>query len=282
MLTISQLAAHAGVTVRAVRHYHKIGLLPEPERDHSGYRAYDAGAVVRLIRIHTLADAGVPLARVQELLDAAPDDFTDGVEKIDKELRTEIRRLQDTRKRLARLAAGEQLALPPSVVGYLDRLRALGMNERYVELERDAWIMIAAQIPHLIDAVVVQKHQALQHPDMIKLYGIVNEALDWSDDSPRIVEIVDLLERVMIAAVEAGATGGYDMDDNLVHLMDSAMLEAAPGAQRILALLEERGWKGWTRIERVPIERLSALGDPGGSVQRETVGRRDVGTEPAR
>ena len=30
MLTIGQLAAYAGVTVRAVRHYHQIGLLPEP------------------------------------------------------------------------------------------------------------------------------------------------------------------------------------------------------------------------------------------------------------
>ncbi len=42
MLTISQLAAYAGVTVRAVRHYHQIGLLPEPERDASGYRRYGA------------------------------------------------------------------------------------------------------------------------------------------------------------------------------------------------------------------------------------------------
>ena len=62
MLTISQLAAYAGVTVKAVRHYHAKGLLPEPERDHSGYRRYDAQAVVELIRIRTLADAGVPLA----------------------------------------------------------------------------------------------------------------------------------------------------------------------------------------------------------------------------
>ncbi|RZT17426.1 DNA-binding transcriptional MerR regulator [Kribbella sp. VKM Ac-2569] len=256
MLTISQLAAHAGVTVRAVRHYHKIGLLPEPERDHSGYRAYDAGAVVRLIRIHTLADAGVPLARVQELLDAAPGDFTDGVEKIDKQLRTEIRRLQNTRKRLAKLAAGEHLALPPSVVDYLDRLRELGMDERYVDLERDAWIMIAAQVPHLVDDVIVEKIEALQHPEMVKLYRIVNESLDWTDDNPRIVEIVDILESLMVAAVHAGATGSYGLDDDLVRLMDSAMLEAAPGAERILALLEERGWKGWTRIERVPLDRL--------------------------
>ncbi len=70
MLTISQLAAYAGVTVRAVRHYHQVGLLPEPARDASGYRRYDATDVVRLIRIRTLAEAGVPLARVQDLLDA--------------------------------------------------------------------------------------------------------------------------------------------------------------------------------------------------------------------
>src|SRR5689334_18610489 len=112
MLTISQLASYAGVTVRAVRHYHKIGLLPEPERDNSGYRSYNSAAVVRLIRIHALADAGVPLARVQQLLDAEPDEFELGIQEIDKELRAEIRRLQDSRRRLARLAAGDQLALP--------------------------------------------------------------------------------------------------------------------------------------------------------------------------
>lgn len=70
MLTIGQLASYAGVTVRAVRHYHAKGLLPEPERDHSDYRRYDAHAVVELIKIRTLADAGVPLARVRELLAA--------------------------------------------------------------------------------------------------------------------------------------------------------------------------------------------------------------------
>ncbi|MEO7944436.1 MAG: MerR family transcriptional regulator, partial [Marmoricola sp.] len=57
MLTISQLAAYAGVTVRAVRHYHQVGLMPEPARDSSGYRTYDAADVIRLIRIRTLAEA---------------------------------------------------------------------------------------------------------------------------------------------------------------------------------------------------------------------------------
>jgi DNA-binding transcriptional MerR regulator len=256
MITISQLAAYAGVTVRAVRHYHQIGLLPEPERDHSGYRTYDAAAVVRLIRIHTLADGGVPLARVQELLDADPEEFADGVQEIDRQLRAEIRRLQDTRKRLARLAAGEHLALPHSVVDYLDRVRALGVAERYIEMERDAWIMVAAQVPHLIDAIIAKKHEDLDHPDMVKLYGLLSEPLDWPADDPRIVEIADIVERLMIRAVEAGETGADGLDDQFVDLLDATMLESAPGAARVLAILEERGWKGWTRMERVPTDRL--------------------------
>lgn len=256
MLTISQLAAHAGVTVRAVRHYHRIGLLPEPERDRSGYRTYDAAAVVRLIRIRTLADAGVPLARVQELLDAGPEEFAEGVQEIDKDLRAEIRRLRGTRRRLARLAAGEHLALPQSVVDYLARLRGLGVEERYIEMERDAWIMVAAQVPHLIDAVIAQKHEQLDDPDMVKLYSLLKGALDWAADDPRVVEVADIVERLMMRAVEAGEVGADGFDDQFVDLLDSTMVESSPGAERVVAILEERGWRGWTRIERVPAHRL--------------------------
>ena len=138
MLTISQLAAYAGVTVRAVRHYHAKGLLPEPERDHSGYRRYDAAAVVALIRIRTLAEAGVPLSRVQELLDADDEAFAAAIEEVDHRLRAEIRERQRHRERIARLAAGDSLALPPEAVAYLQRLRQVGVEEQVVEAERDA------------------------------------------------------------------------------------------------------------------------------------------------
>ncbi|HYK31487.1 MAG TPA: MerR family transcriptional regulator, partial [Streptosporangiaceae bacterium] len=52
-LTIGQVADYVGVTIRAIRHYHQRGLLAEPERDYSGYRRYDANAVVDLIKIKT-------------------------------------------------------------------------------------------------------------------------------------------------------------------------------------------------------------------------------------
>jgi DNA-binding transcriptional MerR regulator len=255
MLTIGQLATYAGVTVRTVRHYHQIGLLDEPERDHSGYRSYDAAAVVRLIRIRTLAEAGVPLARVQELLDAGPEEFARGIEEVDEQLRAEIRRLQSNRQRIARLAAGEHLALPRSVVDYLDRLRGLGVDERYIELERESWIMIAAQVPDLIDSIIVSKHKELDDPDTVALYRLLSEAIDWPEDDPRVVELADILERLMLRALEAGGMDGDELDsfdDPFVDLLDAATVESAPIAERLLEILEERGWKGWTRIERVP------------------------------
>src|SRR5688500_4658280 len=101
MLTIGQLAAYAGVTVRAVRHYHQVGLLPEPERDASGYRRYGATAVVSLVRIRTLASAGVPLSEIGRMLDADGSAFAEAVERIDSRLREEIERLETSRKQIA-------------------------------------------------------------------------------------------------------------------------------------------------------------------------------------
>jgi DNA-binding transcriptional MerR regulator len=260
MLTISQLASYAGVTVRTVRHYHQIGLLAEPGRDHSGYRSYDAAAVVRLIRIRVLADAGVPLARVQELLVAGPEEFAQAVEEIDKALSADIRRLQSNRKRIAKLAAGDNLALPQNVVDYLDRLRALGIGEGYIELERDAWIMLAPQIPLDIDSVVAEKHRQLdENPDMIRLYRLLSSVSEWSPDDPRLVELADVVEHLRIRAIQSGEVeiGDADASDPFAALLDAAMAESTPVARRLLAILEQRGWRGWTHLERVPEARIS-------------------------
>jgi DNA-binding transcriptional MerR regulator len=260
MITIGQLAKYAGVTVRAVRHYHQIGLLAEPERDQSGYRVYDARAVVRLIQIHTLAEAGVPLARVEELLDAGPEEFTREIAEIDRQLRAKIKRLERNRSQIAQLAAGEQLALPDSVVGYLDRLRGLGIDERYIEMERDSWIMIAARVPHEIDSLINKKHQELDTPDMAELYRLINASLDWAPNDPRIIKIADVVERIMIHAVETGEAGVNDTDgddDQFIDLLDATMLESSPIAARVIAILHERGWRGWTRIDQIPADRLT-------------------------
>lgn len=253
MLTISQLAAYAGVTVRAVRHYHQIGLLPEPPRDGSGYRAYSAADVVRLIRIRTLAEAGVPLARVQQLLDATPAEFGEAVAQIDTALRAQVRELQEHRRRIARLAAGDSLALPPEVVTYLDRLRADGAHEALVEGERDAWILVAARWPEKIAEFMADKMAQLDDPRTMRLYRVIGELLEDGVDDDRLSSLADLLAELV---EESAARGELDQqneewsDDAFIALLDSFASEAHPMIERLQELMAERGWTGWTRIER--------------------------------
>jgi len=250
MLTIGQLAAHAGVTVRAVRHYHAKGLLPEPERDASGYRRYDAKAVVELIKIRTLAEAGVPLARVEELLQADQAQFASAVAEIDARLRAEIRERTRHRERIARLAAGDSLALPPEAVAYLDRLRELGVPERMIEGERDGWILVAAHSPEQMPGWIALKREQIEDPEVIDLYQRLGEAIDWQPDDPRLPELAD---RLAASIAEAGEWEQYDSGDvlsvDLVELVDSFFVDAVPVARRLMQLLEERGWSGWTQFE---------------------------------
>jgi DNA-binding transcriptional MerR regulator len=251
MLTIGQLASYAGVTVRAVRHYHAKGLLPEPERDRSGYRSYDAQAVIELIRIRTLAEAGVPLARVRELLAAEPAEFDAAVADIDRRLRAEIAERQRHRQRIARLAAGDSLALPPEAVDYLRRMRELGLSRLMIDGERDSWILVAAQLPEHMPLYMKLKQQQLDDPATLQLYRDLDEAITWDADDPRVPAIGDRL----VALIETGADDwdGTDdmMPDELARLLDSIFLDMVPMARRLLDLLEERGWRGWTKLERI-------------------------------
>lgn len=250
MLTIGQLAAHAGVTVRAVRHYHAKGLLPEPERDASGYRRYDATAVVGLIKIRTLAEAGVPLARVKELLQADDVQFAEAVAEIDKRLRAEIRERQRHRVQISRLAAGDSLALPPEAVAYLDRLRELGMPERMIAGERDAWILVAAHSPEQMPTWMALKREQIEDPEVVELYQRLDEAIDWQPDDPRLPDLADRLAALNATSDDWVEHAPDDaMAGELVELLDSYFVDAVPVARRLMQLLEERGWTGWTQVE---------------------------------
>ncbi len=266
MLTISQLASYAGVTVRAVRHYHAKGLLPEPARDHSGYRRYDAGAVVQLIRIRTLADAGVPLSRVHDLLAADGEDFAAAIADIDRRLRAEIRERQRHRERVAQLAAGDRLALPAEAVDYLDRLRELKVPQLAIDVERDAWILVAAQIPDQMPALMALKRAQIEDPAVTSLYLDLVEAADWDTDDPRLPAVADRLVAVIEAEESSsrGTDADYPLDDQLVALLDEVFLNAVPAGRRLLDLLEERGWTGWTRLQRIGPSADLATASPDG------------------
>lgn len=255
MLTIGQLAAYAGVTVRAVRHYHQIGLLPEPERDASGYRRYGATAVVSLIKIRALANAGVPLSHIGQMLEADAPAFAEAVHRIDSHLRDEIERLEASRKQIAQLAAGDSLALPPEVVSYLDRLREIGASERMLEGERDGWILVAARWPDRIREWMPGKLAQLDDPRLVRLYRVLSELLDSDagDDDPRPQEAADIMADLFEQAYASGEINPDDVahDDLAFDLLDALAVEFDPRTQRMLDLMRERGWTGWNRPERL-------------------------------
>ncbi|GGR87851.1 MerR family transcriptional regulator [Micromonospora fulviviridis] len=254
MLTIGQLAAYAGVTVRAVRHYHQIGLLPEPERDASGYRRYGATAVVSLIKIRTLANAGVPLSEIGRLLGADDSTFAEAIERIDGHLRDEIGRLETSRKQIAQLTAGDSLVLPVEVTCYLDRLRQIGASPRMVEGERDGWILIAARWPDRIREWMPAKLAELDNPQVVRLYRLISEILD-SDaaDDPRLEEVADIMAALAEQAFAAGDPdpGDETHDDLPFDLLDALAVEYDPRARRLRDLMRQRGWARWTRLERL-------------------------------
>jgi DNA-binding transcriptional MerR regulator len=191
MLTIGQLAAHVGVTVKAVRHYHRLGLLPEPARDDAGYRIYGAQAVIDLTRIKVLRDAGIPLRNIPGLLRADHDALTTTIDDIERDLDARISALERRKAQVRKLGSGDNLYLPPAVVSLLDHLRGLGVPEPVVTMERDGWILWSATSPHDVNRLAQSKLRQLADPDVRDKYLMYARAATWSPDDPRLAELAD-------------------------------------------------------------------------------------------
>ena len=67
-MKIGQLAREAGVPIDTVRYYERNGLLPEPQRQASGYRAYRPEDVQRLRFVRRAKGLGFTLVEIGELL----------------------------------------------------------------------------------------------------------------------------------------------------------------------------------------------------------------------
>ncbi|MBE1489258.1 helix-turn-helix domain-containing protein [Plantactinospora soyae] len=95
-----ELAELAGTTVNTVRHYHRLGLLEEPERRYNGYKQYGVQDLVGLLRIRRLVELGVPLSQIGAVGsdgDIAPE----VLRQVDADLSAEVQRLRRARSDIA-------------------------------------------------------------------------------------------------------------------------------------------------------------------------------------
>lgn len=241
MITIGQLADYAGVTIKAVRHYHQRGLLEEPPRDSSGYRRYSAKHAIALVKIKTLADAGVPLARIKELLAADPDRFAAAIAEIDRKLQERVAELMCTRERIAQLSGGDRLFVTAEVADYLDRLRELGVSQRTVQMERDIWILLQSVSPEDAAIWLDDKRDAIDDPEFRSIYLEYDAAFDWSADDPRLYALADRTQRWI--ASRKGNSEGVErpvQDPAIAQLVVSSFGATSPAWDRLAEIANQR------------------------------------------
>lgn len=77
LLQIGAVAERTGLSLRTVRYYEEVGLLPAAERSPGGFRLYDEQAVQRLLVVKRMKPLDLTLDEVRELLDLL--DALDGV-----------------------------------------------------------------------------------------------------------------------------------------------------------------------------------------------------------
>lgn len=156
-MRVTEIADLASTTPRAVRHYHRLGLLEVPPTVR-GRRQYGVEHLARLLRIRWLADSGLSLTQVAEMLasDAAGPDrdtvlmdlhATRGtIEAQRRSLEEQARRIDEL---IALVESGHALSpAPTALTRFYDdletRVRARGGDLRSLRTERQMKQILAS------------------------------------------------------------------------------------------------------------------------------------------
>jgi DNA-binding transcriptional MerR regulator len=234
MLVISELANLVGVTVRTIRHYHRLGLLPEPTRRGNGYRSYGPADLIRLSRIRRMQETGLGLAEIGRLLDDLSDQEREHSTRaallaLDEELAARQRDLHRRREAIAAVLAGPaDLTLPPELAVLLDRLGAAGFPEAALAVERDSLALIVALHPEQIPALTGMYAAMLDgDPELIGLGRRFAAMADTSVDDPA----VDALAAELAAALRHRLPSSTE-SGGLPPVVEAFMAESLSPAQK--------------------------------------------------
>jgi DNA-binding transcriptional MerR regulator len=124
--SIGDLSRRSGLSVRTIRFYSDVGVVPASARSASGYRLYDVEAVARLDLVRTLRDLGLPLESIRALLNAQ----TSLPEVAAAHLKVLDHQIQTLRLRRAVLRAAAKTNTTPEEVALMHRLAKMFEVER--------------------------------------------------------------------------------------------------------------------------------------------------------
>lgn len=240
MITIGQLARYVGVSTKTIRVYHAKGLLAEPERDASGYRRYSAADAIELIKIRTLAESGVPLARIRELAATPGEAFPTALASIDADLTTRIDALRAAQHRLRELASGHNHLLPEKVEHHLGELGGLGFSHRWTTMERDLWILVFATRPDMADELFTDQAGALTDPALRQLYLEYDHIHDLDPEDAYLTDFADRIVQATLERYGPGELPGQEDDSAIPQLIQGSVNASSPAWERLDALIRER------------------------------------------
>ncbi|CAL9579248.1 MerR family transcriptional regulator [Streptomyces sp. Tu 3180] len=197
-MRIGELAAAVGVTTRTVRHYHHLGLLPEPERRANGYRDYTLRHAVVLARIRRLTELGLGLAEVRDVLaDDAGKDLVEVLTELDEDLARQEAALRDRRVRLRALLEAEGGPAPEGPVSpglaALFRDMGHGSDSPMAAKDREVLALIeTAASPEERERMVGLLGGVVGAPGgaerALAVYGLLDALADAGPDDPRVDE----------------------------------------------------------------------------------------------
>jgi MerR family transcriptional regulator, thiopeptide resistance regulator len=140
---MQEFAQRAGVTVKALRHYDRLGLL-QPRRSGSGYRLYSESDYERLERIAALKFLGVPLKQIKAVLDRSGMTLSEALRRQREELEDKrrmlgsaVRAIQDAEQALASGRAAEAAAWQRIIEVIAMKNNIEAMKKYYSE---EAWL----------------------------------------------------------------------------------------------------------------------------------------------
>ncbi|MBT8226997.1 MAG: MerR family transcriptional regulator [Dactylosporangium sp.] len=252
MLTIGEIARLAGATVRAVRHYHAVGLLAEPERDANGYRRYGAVALVRLIRIRQLRDLGIPLSGIRIVIDT-DESFAVTLADLDAELSDKIAELEQRRARIAALLgqrADPELPAPLAdlMATVADRATASGspVTRAESDREKEAILLVLALSPEILGDLTQVYRRLLGDAEVAaRIAELDRRFADLAAepaDSPLIEELVDRIfaDPYFVAELASTPPDQQVAELTLDMLREYLSSTYCPAQQRFVALVLAR------------------------------------------
>ncbi|MFI6902289.1 MerR family transcriptional regulator [Nonomuraea sp. NPDC050394] len=250
---IGDAAAFAGTTPRAIRHYHEIGLLPEPVRGGDDRRRYGYDDMIRLLWIRKMADAGIALDDIRDAFadtasaGAGGDGITSTLERLEETLlaqEEELRR-QRTAVRRMRTEGGRTGLLSGFVAGRLKSLPEGSLRQA----DLDSLLVTERIFGPLGAAVQATRFIALAtHPDLREDSDRVDAAEQALDDTvavddPRVARVAaerHAFEKTLHAVIRD--SGLAESDDALFDSWDASHpAPADEGGHASMSALEAIG-----------------------------------------